>query len=122
MHDLSPVLRVVAAVDRSPGHVDDRVGAVDPARPVAELLGIPVVDTPGRAGRRPPEGGHLVTVAMKRPRQERPDLSGASGDDDLHRLTRTSRALPGDRPGRRASGSARCSTRATAGPRRGTRA
>src|SRR4030095_2408924 len=117
MHDLPAILRVVAAVDRSPGHVDDRVGAVEPARPVAEPIGIPMFDTPGRPGRRAPEGGYLVTVAMKRPRQERPDLPGAAGDDDLHRLTRTS---PGPRDGvagGRASGRARGSTPGPSGSR-----
>src|SRR4030095_12709026 len=119
MHDLPAVLRGVAAVDRSPGHVDERVGAVDPARPVTEPLGIPVFDAPGRPDRRAPEHGHLVTIAMKRPRQGGSDLSRAPGDDDLHRLTRTWRALPGGRPGRRASGRARWSTRARAASRRG---
>src|SRR4030095_15203853 len=120
------VLRVVATIDRSPRHVDQRVGALEPARPVTEVLRIPAFDAPRRPGRRAPEGGYLVTVAMKRPRQERADLSGASGDDDLHRLTRTSPALRDGRPGGPASGRARCSTRATrgyrpksAGPRRG---
>src|SRR5262245_40103124 len=98
MHDLPAILCVVAAVDRSPGHVDDGVDAVDPARPVAEPLGIPAFDTPGRPDRSARERGDLVTVSMKRTRKERPDLSGASRDDDLHRLTRTLCALRGGKP------------------------
>src|SRR4030095_7177547 len=93
------VLRVVATIDRPPRHVDQRVGALEPGRPVTEVLRIPAFDAPRRSGRRAPEGGYLVTVAMKRPRQERADLSGASGDDDLHRLTCTSPALRDGRPG-----------------------
>ena len=75
---------VVPAVDAAAGKIDDHIRAVEFLRPRTESRGVPGDGSPWSLARMAAEDDNLMAVGAKRPRQERPDLTRAAGDDDLH--------------------------------------
>ena len=76
--------RRVAAVDAAAGQVDHDVGAVELGRPGAQRLAVPGDHASG--GRRRPARQHddIVAIGLERPRQQLPDLTRSTRQDETH--------------------------------------
>ena len=83
--DQAAILVRVAAVDATPGEVDDDICAVQLACPGTEVPGVPGDYTPRRLLRRAAEDDDVMPVGVQRPRENGPNLAGAAGEEDFHR-------------------------------------
>jgi hypothetical protein len=75
---------MVAAVDAAACEVDAGVGAFEFVNPGTRSEAIPGHDTPGSGIGSAAEDGDGVAVCVKVAREDLTDLTGATGDDDLH--------------------------------------
>ena len=75
----------VSAVDAAAGQIDDDVASIDLALPAAERRSVPRNHAPWPGGGAAAQDDDVITVSVKRPGKNRPDLAGSSWNDDLHR-------------------------------------
>src|SRR5262249_43800899 len=75
---------MIAAINASPGQVDDGIGAVDFRRPSGDRRAVPVDYPPGSLSRVAAEHDHLMAVSHEGTCQYRADLPGSAWYHDLH--------------------------------------
>ncbi len=85
VEDGSAIGCVVAAVNAAAGEVDADVAVFEFGDPWAGVDAVPWDDAPRRCLRGAAEDGDGVAVGVEVAGEDLADLSGASGDDDLHR-------------------------------------
>ena len=84
MQDFSSILRVIATVHATAGEIDDHIRAIDLSLPLTPMLAVPLNNAPRSSLRPTAQHDHVVVVAVKRAREDRPDLPRAAGNDDRH--------------------------------------
>ena len=104
LQDLLSIGGSVSTVDTAAGQIDHDVAAIDLTLPVAEGRTVPGDDAPRPDVGTAAQDDHVVAVAVKCPRENRPDLSRSTWNDDLH-----SSLLALARPGRGCAGLRPCS-------------